>query len=516
MSNRTSLGAAARSAAGLAAILVVGSALSAYAQQQAPTGSDAATREAILKALSVQNLIGDAVSLSNQQYPEVDSAIKRFLNNDAAGAREFLELAKKKYPKLPPSDLTLAKMFVIIREGQRARLMLEQTVTQHPDDPEAYLLLADLAFAEGRTTEAHALFERAQTLTEKFTENEKRQRNFQIRVLAGLAAIHERRTQWAQAATLLEKWITIDPDSAVAHQRLGATLYRLEKSAEALEEFKKARQIDPNAANPLILMGQLNTQAGKLDEARKNFEAAYAGEPDNQTTARSFAEWLIQQNDLDKAQAVAKALRDKTPNSVDALLLDGVVAKMRGQSEAAEEAFMQVLALDPNNSYATNLLALVLSESKEPADLERALAHAQRNATLFPNSPQASITMAWVLYQMGRINEARQILGQRIQNPTADAMYLVARIMELEKQSDKAAALLDQTLKQMGAGVFMYRREAEAMLKRLIDSGVTIPQSGLPIEGAGTAPSGAAPDGASPTGSTPPISPTNPVGGGTP
>ena len=44
---------------------------------------------------------------------------------------------------------------------------------------------------------------------------------------------------------------------------------------------------------------------------------------------------------------------------------------------------MKVLTIDPNNSIATNLLALILSESKDPADLERALGYAQRNAALY-------------------------------------------------------------------------------------------------------------------------------------
>ena len=74
---------------------------------------------------------------------------------------------------------------------------------------------------------------------------------------------------------------------------------------------------------------------------------------------------------------------------------------------------MKVLAFDPNNSIATNLLALILSESKDPADLERALGYAQRNAALFPNNPQANITLAWVLYQMGRVDRGQADSGPR-------------------------------------------------------------------------------------------------------
>jgi tetratricopeptide (TPR) repeat protein len=450
------------------------------ADPAAPAGSDAAARDAILKALTVETLIGDAVSLSNQAYPEVDNAIKRFINGDLAGAREFLEVAKTKYPKLPPTDLTLAKMQVIVRNGQAARAFLEKAVTDNPGDPEAYLLLADLAFVEGRVTEAHALFEKANGLTASFAENEKRKLNFTERVLAGLAAIHERRLQWTEAAALLQKWIAIKPDSAVAHQRLGATLYRLQKPNESLAEFTKAREIDPNSNHPQVWLGQLYTQDKKVPEARKAFESAYAAEPANEGTARAYAEWLIQQNDMANAQKVAAAMRAKAPDSVTAILLDGVVAKMRRQNKEAEEALTKVLTLDPNNSIATNLLALILSEDKaSSASLERALGYAQRNAALFPSATQTKITLAWVLYQMGRLTEANQVLSQGLQNPSADGAYLIARIMEAQNQKEKAAALLQEVLNQAGAGVFLYRTEAEALINKLKGEGVVVPTTGL-------------------------------------
>jgi tetratricopeptide (TPR) repeat protein len=316
------------------------------------------------------------------------------------------------------TDLTIAKMEGIVRNAQALRAFLEKTVTDYPNDPEAYLLLADIAFADGRVTEAHALFEKADGLTQKFTENDKRKHQFEIRVLAGRAAVHERRQQWPEAYALLQKWVGIDPDSAVAHQRLGASLYRMQKPAEALEEFKKARDLDTTSNHPQVWLGQLYTSDNKIPEARKAFEAAYTAEPTVEATARAYAEWLIQQNDLDKAQAVAAALRKASPTSVAAILLDGVVAKMRGQNKQAEQTLLQVLTLDPNNNIATNLLALILSEGKDPGELEKALGYAQRNYALFPNATQTKITLAWVLFQMGRLNEAQQYLQSLTQNPT--------------------------------------------------------------------------------------------------
>ena len=54
-----------------------------------------------------------------------------------------------------------------------------------PNDPEAFLILAEHAMQQGRTIEAEALYDKALQLTEKFTENPKRKRNFEIRAGAG-------------------------------------------------------------------------------------------------------------------------------------------------------------------------------------------------------------------------------------------------------------------------------------------------------------------------------------------
>ena len=418
---------------------------------------------------TVENLIGDAVSLSNQAYPDVEQAIKRFKNSDVAGAQEYLEQAKKQYPKLPPVELSMAKLHIFNRNGQDGRVMLEATVTNHPEDPEAYLLLADLAFTEGRTTEAGALFDFAAGLTEKFADNEKRKKNFQIRVLAGRAAVFERRAKWQDANALLTQWVALDPESAAAHTRLGMTLFHLKKQPEALAEFTKARELRPDSAHPEIMLGQLYTQAGDVAKAREAFAKAYAADQKNEGTARAYAEWLIQQNDLEKAQEVAEGMRKESPDSIGALMLDGVVAKMRKQPKEAEEALKRVMELDPSNAGATNLLALILSESSNVGEQETALRHAQVNAERFQNNSQANVTLAWVLFKLGRVNEANAALqrGAQAGNLNADSAYLIAKILVDQKQPDQAKKALEQVLKQAGVGMFMYRKDAEALLKEL-------------------------------------------------
>ncbi len=320
---------------------------------------------------------------------------------------------------------------------------------------------------------------------EKFTENDKRKQDFQIRVLAGLSTVYEKREQWGLAQSLLAKWVQLDPDSAAAHQRLGITLFRLKKPTDAFNEFKKAHDLRPDSNHPYILLGQLYTQENQIDKARTSFERAYAEDQKNEATATAYAEWLIQQNNLDKAQEIVAAMRKEKPDSVTALLLDGVVAKMNNQAKAAEDALVKVLTIEPGNAGATNLLALILSESDKSADQEKALGYAKMNAQMFPNAPQANVTLAWVLHRLGRTNDALTVLQRVAQtNLNADSAYLVARILVEQNRKENAKQVLEQVLKQAGTGMFLYRRDAESLLKEL---NASVPSGG---EGAGAAPTG--------------------------
>ena len=106
--------------------------------------------------------------------------------------------------------------------------------------------------------------------------------------------------------------VTLDPDSAAAHTRLGITQFRLNKASEALAEFKKARELEPTSAHPYIMLGQLFTAQQNIEQARRSFEQAYKEDGKNEATARAYAEWLIQRSELDKAQQVAAELRGAT------------------------------------------------------------------------------------------------------------------------------------------------------------------------------------------------------------
>jgi tetratricopeptide (TPR) repeat protein len=418
--------------------------------------------------LTTEALIGQAVSLSNQSYPDIDNAIQRFRNRDVQGARLFLEKAQKKHPNLPPADVTLAKMQALVRNHQAVHALLENAVVKYPADPEAYLILADQAFAGRRTTEASALFEKADTLIQDFNQNAKRKRNFVLRALAGRAAVTERRRQWEQAEDLLKQWGELDPENATVHQRYGVVLFRLKKSSEALEQFAKSRELNSGAPHPYVLVGKLFAQEGAKEKANTAFEKAYAEEKSNVTTAQAYTEWLVQDDRLEQAEQVINELLKQDPDSISSLILSSIIAQMDGNSDRAETMLQKVLTLDPSNASATNLLAQLLIEREDQPARERALSYAQANARQFPNNGQSNITLAWVLYKQGNVQQAQAALnaGLKAGGLSMDSTYLVARLLA-EQQDKKEHAI--QALMQVvnKSGLFIHRKQAERLLDKL-------------------------------------------------
>ncbi|MEM9351633.1 MAG: tetratricopeptide repeat protein [Planctomycetota bacterium] len=420
------------------------------------------------KEFGAKELVGDAVSFSNRDYPNVDKAIQRFRNGDIQGAREFLEIARSETKRLPPVDLILAKMQIAARNVKAAMISLERVVTEEPSDPEAYLIMANQAFGQGRTTEASALFEYAAPIVEGFTSNNKRRSRFDVQLLAGRSAVLERREKWDQALELLLKWKEIDPDNAAALQRLAVTYFRLGKAKESFNHFKMAREISDRAPYPYVALGNLFTQDGDIEKARKAYERAYEETGGERSTSQAYAGWLIQQRELDKANEIATALLAQDESAVEALLLSGLIAQMRGDSERAEELLNKVLAVSPGNESATNWLALLLAARDDTTSQQKALRHAQLNARGYPNNAQANITLAWVLFKLGRTQESRAALQKGAQSGslTPDSSYFVARMLAEQNSKPNARQILEQVVGKT-ANLFVYREQAEKLLEEL-------------------------------------------------
>lgn len=423
--------------------------------------------------ITVEMLIGDAVSdTTSPRYANVNEAIKRFANRDALSARALLEAAQKEDPTLPPTDLTLAKMYFVSRNAVAGRAALEKAVADFPNDPEAFIFLGEQAVAQGNTIEAEALFDKALQLTDKFTENPKRKRNFGIRTRWGRASIAERRKNWPAMANELQALLGIDDKHASAHYRMGIAQCMLNDFGKGLSEFTKARQEDKNLPNPWMAIATMFDRIGRSDDARKAFRRALDEEKTDLNTMASYAQWLIRSGSLEEAESQLSVARKTHPDSVDILVLSGVDARMRGKPDEAEEHFVTALGKSPAHGGVINQLAQLLIEQENDEKKNRALQFAGINAKLNPDSADAQITLAWIYFKLGKLNEFVNTLRSGLQMGSfqPDSSYLVAQMLVSLKQPEQTEAakrLLTETLASEASGIFVYRKEAQTLLDSL-------------------------------------------------
>jgi tetratricopeptide (TPR) repeat protein len=434
--------------------------------------------EAAHGQITQQTLIGDAVSETGPKYSDIDKAIQFFTNRDVTNARLLIETAKSKDPSLPPIDVVMAKLYFASNNAAGGRASLERAVLETPSDPEAYLILAEQAVQQGRFIEAESLYDKAIGLLDKFTENAKRKRNFQIAARAGRTLIYERRKDWPAAAADMQELLKVDPKNAAAHYRLGRALFMQKQYPAGYKEFEAAQAEDKNKTMPspdvsaALHYDQLSQQAegAEATEMQKKAQQFFdrAIKKSDAPTLVAYAQWLIKNDNLEKAEAALAEARKANPDVLNLLVLSGITARMREQYKPAEDFFMDAVRISPANTDTLNQLALLLIAQPDPAKRQRALEFAGISSRLNEQSADAQVTLAWVLSQLNQPANAEQALRNAMQlgNLSPDSKYLIAKML-LERNPNTARQLLQDALQNDSNLIFVNRQDAKKILESL-------------------------------------------------
>jgi Tfp pilus assembly protein PilF len=401
------------------------------------------------------------------QNPEIAAAVARFQARDIEGALKLLAEAAKKDPNLPPAQVIMAQLFSQTNIPEGMRTFLEKATFEVPDDPEAYIYLGDLAIRERHITEADLLFQKAANLLDQFTKSAKRKDAIRPHVCSGLASVAEARADWGAAQKQLETWLKLDPKNGVAMQRLARCRFEQKDVQGALEKLREAVKSDPDAIAPEATVAQLYQQAGDQENAKKWLATAMNAAPNDVKIHLMAAQWAFEAGDLGEAKTQAEAAMKLDPKSPNAKVLCGVIALFQKDCATAEMYFESAHLQSPGNFVASNNLALALVEQKDEAKKQKALQYAATNVRQYPKVAEAVSTYGWVLYKLGRLDEAEQAFRAVATsgNVTADTKFYVARLSVDRGREAEAKQLLESALKMKGP--FLQRQEAQSLLQQL-------------------------------------------------
>ena len=214
---------------------------------------------------------------------------------------------------------------------------MEKAVTDYPDDPDAYLMMAELALRESRWTDAALLSDKAIPFAKAFKKDAERKKDLIKRAYLDAAEAAKKQERWEDARKLLAELLKGMPDSGVAHYRMGEALFELDKQKEAYAELQAASRMDDDIPSPEFTLGQLFDGAKDRANAEKYMKLAVASEPKKLKTRLEVAAWFLRIGQLDDAKAQVDEALAIDPNSPDALLLAGRIAPLcEGLSCGAE------------------------------------------------------------------------------------------------------------------------------------------------------------------------------------
>lgn len=182
------------------------------------------------------------------------------------------------------------------------------------------------------------------------------------------------------------------------------------KTRHAEEVIRRAIELEPHAASPWLVLGDVFAAQDRIDEAEEAYRKAVGRAPEDWQTWNGLGYFLLRQKRL----------------------------------KEAEEAFVHSTTISSTNAWAWIGLGICLSLSKRPKEAEKALVRATEAD---PENTWAWYPLAIEMWAQGSQQEAEQTLRKAIalDAENAGAKHFLAKILfSLDRSPDEAGSLLEE------------------------------------------------------------------------
>lgn len=184
---------------------------------------------------------------------------------DYKGAKEHLEKAVVAEPKFEVGYL-LGMTYIKLNDLTRATVLFNEMVAGLGDTAQIHILFGR-AYREGDFLD--------QSIAELHKAVAKDSKVKVAHYLTAMAYLErDGESGFAEAIPELEAELKVNPQDARTHYMLGYIALKRRDAAAAESELKKSAQLDSQSPDPLISLGQIYMDAGRLDEAEKTFRKA--------------------------------------------------------------------------------------------------------------------------------------------------------------------------------------------------------------------------------------------------
>ncbi|MDR2641289.1 MAG: tetratricopeptide repeat protein [Planctomycetaceae bacterium] len=419
--------------------------------------------------------IADPIN-SPEVKAELQKAIDEFRKTNINGAKEILTNLYKQHPELPPPGIILSQIFAQTKNGNIVKPVLDMTTNETPNDPEAYILLGEIALQERELTAAELLLKEGELKLASYSANSGRKKNLFSSLLRIQSLLAEIRGRWELCEQLADKRIKHDGESAVLLRQKGIALFQQKKDSDAANLFARADKIAPtdskqnNSEQGLpteAMLSRLYAARGENEKAQKFLADALSKHPNSKEVILLSIQSRLNEDKPEEAKILADKLAKDFPDFEAATRIRATIALYLNDYLTAEKLFQELIVMTPSDEQAVNGLALALCEQKDPKKLQRAIDYARDIVNKNQQNAEYWSTLGWIFFNANQIEAAKQALQRSVvsgQISSATAYYRA----NLEKQAgnkEEAKRLLEAALKNNSP--FAKRRDAVKLLKEL-------------------------------------------------
>jgi tetratricopeptide (TPR) repeat protein len=308
---------------------------------------------------------------------------------------------------------------------------LEAALKQQPDDPVARMRLAEFYEKEGAFPEAAAVYEDAIKLNPNLLAAAVKLAELN----AGPLKANDKALRFAQKARELA------PNDAKVLAILGAAAYQAGNFPWSYSLLQEANSQLPDDPETLRNLAWAAYSQGKLIEAQNSMQRVLVKAKTKSAQAQDAQQFIAMttldndEADLSAAQAEVERILSAAPDYVPALMLRARILAQRGDSDGAVATYSEVLSHFPNFAPAQKRLASIYLEI--PEKLDEAYNLAARARKNLPDDPEVAQILAEASYEKRKFGYAIHLLQESASEKPLGAKQLYILGMSHFKEKDR-------------------------------------------------------------------------------
>lgn len=254
------------------------------------------------------------------------------------------------------------------------------------------------------------------------------------------------------------------------HYHYGLSLYEIDNFSDALEQFEKALEINPQDDNYLLWKGRALAQLGDKKKAKKIVEEALAfndknpdawytlgqlSSSDHNESIKHFDKTISLNphhpgaicskgsqysniGEIDEALKIFNKMNNICPNSESCITLGNNISTTLMKNKKYKKALIynkKVLKLDENNGNAIGIKAMILYEQGKT---EESLKYVKKSLTIDPENANVWYNQACLFAKMNKVNKSIKALKKAIKlNPSFKDEIKTDTDFDLIKDNEK-------------------------------------------------------------------------------